>query len=200
PPPPPPPNRYVAEDVKTGLKSTKTKHYQSAMLQTWNKFCFTGGIVDFSMRLPGSAYSGGLWPAAWMLGNLARATYVGSSDFMWPWSFDECDPLSRTSQEISACSQAAHWGMEGLRGRGAPEIDVLEAMPGEATKLPNTKTRKPYISSSYQVSPGVRDGRPSAGALPNPGHWYTGMTYGLNTTLNPFFYGVALTHTPASYT
>ena len=73
-------------------------------------------------------------------------------------------------------------------------------MPGESTTLPNTKITKPYVSSSYQVSPGVRDGRPNTGDFPNPGHWYTGMTYGLNTSLNPFFYGVTLEHKPSSYT
>jgi len=32
-------------------KSSKmTKNYQSAMLQGWNKFCFTGGIVEISAR------------------------------------------------------------------------------------------------------------------------------------------------------
>ena len=36
-----------------------------------------------SVRLPGQAYIGGLWPAMWMMGNLARATYVGSSNNIW---------------------------------------------------------------------------------------------------------------------
>jgi len=27
-----------------------TKHYQSGMVQGWNKFCFTGGIVEISAR------------------------------------------------------------------------------------------------------------------------------------------------------
>ena len=136
----------------------------------------------------------------WLLGNLARATYVGSSDYMWPWSYAKCDPTSQVSQEISSCNNAAHWGMHGGEGRGAPEIDIIEAMPGERTKLPNTKITKPYVSSSLQVSPGVRSGRPNPGALPNPAHWYTGMSYGTNTSLNPFFYGVTLEHTPKAYT
>jgi beta-glucan synthesis-associated protein KRE6 len=61
----------------------KTKNYQSGMVQGWNKFCFTGGIVEISAKLPGNAYVGGLWPAMWLLGNLARATYVGSSNNIW---------------------------------------------------------------------------------------------------------------------
>ena len=66
-----------------GKPSRKTKNYQSGMLQGWNKFCFTGGVVEISARLPGKAYIGGLWPAMWMMGNLARATYVGSSNNIW---------------------------------------------------------------------------------------------------------------------
>jgi beta-glucanase (GH16 family) len=54
---------------------TYTKNYTSAMIQTWNKFCFTGGILELSVELPGPANSGGLWPAAWLMGNLARATF-----------------------------------------------------------------------------------------------------------------------------
>jgi beta-glucanase (GH16 family) len=54
---------------------TYTKNYTSGMIQTWNKFCFTGGILELSVELPGPANSGGLWPAAWLMGNLARATF-----------------------------------------------------------------------------------------------------------------------------
>jgi beta-glucanase (GH16 family) len=103
---------FQFEDVlnQKSTKGTKTKNYQSGMVQGWNKFCFTGGIVELSARfvvislspirwcywlctnvclvrshrrLPGKAYIGGLWPAMWMMGNLARATYVGSSNNIW---------------------------------------------------------------------------------------------------------------------
>ena len=37
-------------------------------------------------------------------------------------------------------------------GRGAPEIDILEAMGGDPGKLPNTPIQRPYVSSSLQVS------------------------------------------------
>jgi beta-glucanase (GH16 family) len=29
------------------------------MIQTWNKFCFTGGILELSIKLPGKSDSGG---------------------------------------------------------------------------------------------------------------------------------------------
>ena len=89
----------VIKDVSYSVHSTEkkdvkreTKNYQAAMVQGWNKFCFTGGIVEISAKLPGRAEIGGLWPAMWLLGNLARATYVGSSNNVWPWSYDECSP------------------------------------------------------------------------------------------------------------
>ncbi|CAN0327518.1 unnamed protein product, partial [Scytosiphon promiscuus] len=64
--------------------------------QTWDKFCFTGGIVEIRAKLPGRYDVGGLWPAMWLMGNLARATYTASSDFLWPWSYNECN---RTTPE-----------------------------------------------------------------------------------------------------
>ena len=108
----------------------KKKHYQSAMVQGWNKFCFTGGIVEIRAKMPGHAAIGGMWPAMWLLGNLARATYVGSSDNVWPWSYIECDRSKQTEQLFSACNRVAHYNFHAHQGRGAPEIDILEAMPG----------------------------------------------------------------------
>jgi hypothetical protein len=86
-----------------------------------------------------------------MLGNLARATYVGSSDFMWPYSYNQCNEETRMSQELNACSKVNHYGMDNGVGRGSPEIDILEGMGGEAGKLPNTHIERPYFSASLQV-------------------------------------------------
>lgn len=36
-----------------------TKNYTSGMIQTWNKFCFTGGVLEMGIDLPGDADSGG---------------------------------------------------------------------------------------------------------------------------------------------
>jgi hypothetical protein len=90
-----------------------------------------------------------------MLGNLARASYVGSSDYMWPYSFSQCDERERKSQEISGCSKVNHYGMAAETGRGAPEIDLIEAMQGDAEKLPSTTIRRPYASCSLQVSKNI---------------------------------------------
>lgn len=172
-------NLYKAFNEKTKKFYSDKKHIQSGMVQSWNKFCITGGIIEFSAKLPGDPSTGGLWPACecinlvsclcvdvaasysircrdtvWLLGNLARATYVGSSDYVWPFSYDICDEENRQSQEVSACSRVGHYGMEIGRGRGAPEIDVIESMQGDRKeKLPHTNVRRPYQSSSLQVGP-----------------------------------------------
>jgi hypothetical protein len=40
------------------------------------------------------------------------------------------------------------------KGRGAPEIDIVEAMPGHA-KMPPSPIEKPYFSTSLQIAPGI---------------------------------------------
>lgn len=87
--------------------------YMSGMLQSWNKFCFTGGYIEVNVSLPGSSnVTGGscsrshrpadrvsltlrprtgFWPGAWTLGNLARAGYGATTDGTWPYSYSTCD-------------------------------------------------------------------------------------------------------------
>lgn len=187
---------FMAYDKDPSKKAKKiTKHYQSGMLQGWNKFCFTGGVVEVSAKLPGDSDIGGLWPAMWLLGNLARATYVGSSDNVWPWSYDTCSRSLQKQQEISACNVVNHFDLFSRKGRGAPEIDILEAMPGKEV-LKKTPINRPYFSASLQTSPGVpNDGsRPDTGSSPvHTRKWYhDGLAYGENTSLNIFFYGTKL--------
>ncbi|KAL3772837.1 hypothetical protein ACHAW5_009514 [Stephanodiscus triporus] len=194
-------NLYKAFDEDKGTYFADAKHVQSGMVQGWNKFCMTGGIIEFSAKLPGDPSTGGLWPALWMLGNLARATYVGSSNYIWPYSYNRCDEKNRFSQKISACSKVGHFGMEPGVGRGSPEIDILEAMMGSPEMLPSTNITRPYFSSSLQIAPGYDGVRPTMGKMPKTDHWYEGLEYGSNKTqLNPFFYGVTLEHKPVQYT
>ena len=56
-------NSYMAFNEKTKKFYADKKYVQSAMLQSWNKFCFIGGIIEFSAKLPGHPEKGGLWPA-----------------------------------------------------------------------------------------------------------------------------------------
>jgi len=189
------PTRFESAEDKKGFveMTTRTKPYASGMVQGWGKFCFTGGIMEVRARLPGKGHVGGLWPAMWLLGALARATYVGSTDWMWPWSYDKCDRAQQPKQEINACEPNPHFGLKPHTGRGAPEIDLLEAMPGTGTMGYNLK--KPYFSASYQVAPGKATDRPIEGKRPRKGQWYEkGLEYGNNASVNAFFYGEELAH------
>lgn len=91
-------------------------------------------------------------------------------------------------QLISACNPHPHYGMNAYTGRGAPEIDLLEAMPGKRP-LPPSKVGIPYFSSSLQMSPGVEMNRPGNGGVPMPGQWYDDLEYGSNSSQNIWFFG-----------
>lgn len=56
-------NSYKAFNEKTKKFYADKKYVQSGMVQSWNKFCITGGIIEFSAKLPGDPSVGGLWPA-----------------------------------------------------------------------------------------------------------------------------------------
>jgi len=155
--------------------------FRSAMLQSWNKFCFTGGVVEFRARQP---RGGGYWPALWLFGNLGRAVYQNSNTGLWPWSYSECDadlqlPPTDPPQRISACDDhdLELEGLNPFQGRGATELDVLEGAitnSGEAS----------YVVGSLQLSPGIPPYfRPPMFGFPlknNGGasEWYAGLTFG----------------------
>ncbi len=61
-------------------KPTHDLPWQGGMMATWNKFCFTGGLLEASVTLPGANDVAGLWPAVWAMGNLGRAGYGASLD------------------------------------------------------------------------------------------------------------------------
>ncbi|PNW74802.1 hypothetical protein CHLRE_12g509200v5 [Chlamydomonas reinhardtii] len=119
--------------------------YTSGMLQGWNKFCFTGGYMEARLKLPGDDVHGGFWPAIFTLGNLGRAGYLRSTDGMWPFSYDTCDrnavaqqPWSdHVGQRINACNST--------KGRGAPEIDLLEVGVWQS--------KNPQLSTSLAIAP-----------------------------------------------
>lgn len=132
----------------------ETKYFKSGMVQSWNKFCFTGGIIEVDMIVPGHPYIGGLWPAVWMLGNLGRATYEASTNNIWPWSFNKCDRRLQPKQDISACNEQNHFGLHPFEGRGATEIDIIEVMTGDSKgffKSTNPGVALPYADMTLQV-------------------------------------------------
>ncbi|KZV83153.1 glycoside hydrolase family 16 protein [Exidia glandulosa HHB12029] len=76
-------------------------NFMGGMVSTWNKFCFTGGMVLASVSLPGSPKLSGLWPAVWTMGNLGRAGYGASLEGMWPYQgYDECDKGTLANQTL----------------------------------------------------------------------------------------------------
>ena len=144
------------------------------------------------MALPGKHNVGGLWPAFWLLGNLARHTYVGSSEHIWPWSSpSKCNEQFQSAQLISACDRIQHYGLHKGIGRGAPEIDIFEVQPGNIKantgEFLKMSVGQPFMSTSYQVAPGLVP--PGKGWWPAPGQWYDNLTGGVNTSLNIVFYG-----------
>jgi len=165
--------------------------FKSAMLQTWNKFCFTGGILEYRARMP---EGGGYWPALWAFGNLGRAVYQDSNTGLWPWSYDQCDsrgfnlPPTDPPQRISACDDhdLEKEGLHGFQGRGATELDVLE---GAVT---NTGLHS-YAVGSLQLSPGIPPYfRPPLFGFPTksgPGSWYSGLMFGPDGSPNNGWYG-----------
>ena len=86
-------------------------------MSTWNKFCFTGGLVETAVSLPGLSNVAGLWPAVWAMGNLGRAGYGASLDGMvsftnslgrdytdvsqWPYTYDACDVGTAPNQTVN---------------------------------------------------------------------------------------------------
>jgi len=71
-----------ALQVTLSRKNTHGMNYQGGMMSTWNTFCFTGGLIEVSVRLPGVNDIMGLWPAVWTMGNLGRAGYGATLDGM----------------------------------------------------------------------------------------------------------------------
>jgi hypothetical protein len=178
-----------SKDVLGPVKMTK--NYTSAMIQTWNKFCFAGGVLEMSIMLPGDSNSGGLWPAFWLMGNLARATFEDTTTYVWPWSYDKCGDIDHLAdkQKINACDKNPGYGFNPRQGRGAPEIDIFEVMPGH--EMPKEGDVKAFLSSSLQVSPGIPKGkRPLNGEMPNSSQiWYNDLRIGDGGEYNYGFWG-----------
>jgi beta-glucanase (GH16 family) len=132
---------------------------RSGMLNSWNHLCFKGGIFEVSVSLPGPAGYPGLWPGAWTMGNLGRPGYLSTTDGMWPYTYQACDVgitpnqsspdgLSKLpGQRLSSCTCDGEDHPTPGRGRGAPEIDIIEAGSTYSPRL------LPIATQSYQVAP-----------------------------------------------
>ncbi|TMW65146.1 hypothetical protein Poli38472_009313 [Pythium oligandrum] len=196
-------------------------HYRAAMVQSWNKFCFQGGMLEVRSQLPGAVsknsgnpdLKGGpsapvetieyypTWPGIWMLGNLGRAIFSASTNRMWPFSYDKCDPdvFEPSNQRISACNKNPGFGLNPGQGRGAPEIDLLEGggkdvssslqiapgMPMDFRLFPLDKTETGGGGCMYTgtcTTPGANHPGVPTAVYNKRGHksWYQGLRYGAN--------------------
>ncbi|KAI9596759.1 beta-glucan synthesis-associated [Syncephalis fuscata] len=160
---------YIPEQASTSngslritieKKKVGNQDYASAMLQTWNKFCFRGGYLEARISLPGSPTVPALWPAVWTMGNLGRAGYGGSTDGLWPYSYNTCDAGVQRNQSLT---NGLSW-LPGQRlnkclcsdqdtpspgvGRSAPELDLLEGAGGDGGNNGGGT-----ISQSHQFGP-----------------------------------------------
>ncbi|KAJ8594833.1 beta-glucan synthesis-associated [Rhizopogon salebrosus TDB-379] len=109
----------IAEREKNNLS------YTSALVSSWNKFCFTGGMVLVSVSLPGTNDISGLWPAVWTMGNLGRVGYGASLEGTWPYSYDSCDVGTMPNQTLNGGPPAALANGDPYNG------DVLSYLPGQ---------------------------------------------------------------------
>lgn len=132
--------------------------YRSAMVQSWNKLCFTQGIVVISANLPNYGHIVGLWPGLWTMGNLGRPGYLSTTEGVWPYTYESCDagitPNQSSpdgisflpGQRLNACTCKGEDHPSPGIGRGAPEIDIIE---GSVDGVIKTGT----ASLSFQVAP-----------------------------------------------
>ncbi|KGQ98069.1 beta-glucan synthesis-associated protein KRE6 [Candida albicans P87] len=137
--------------------------YRSGMVQSWNQLCYTQGHLEISARLPNYGNVTGLWPGLWSMGNLGRPGYLGSTDGVWPYSYDSCDagitPNQSSpdgisylpGQRLNKCTCPGELHPNRGVGRGAPEIDVIE---GEVmTDSSGKKENCGVASQSLQLAP-----------------------------------------------
>lgn len=161
-------------------KITHNLNFQSGMLQSWNKFCFQGGYIEFSMKMPGSPSTSGYWPGLWLMGNLARPGYAGSTDGMWPYSYASCDAgILRNQTWVNGTGPEGAIHSTGTYSVGG-QVSFLSGMrspsctcPGEDHPGPNVNVARSspeldileaqiqnhqgvshgYASQSYQIAP-----------------------------------------------
>ncbi|TVY82788.1 putative beta-glucan synthesis-associated protein [Lachnellula suecica] len=154
--------------------------YRSGMLNSWNQMCFKGGVFEVSVSLAGPAGVPGLWPGAWTMGNLGRPGYKSTTDGVWPYTYNSCDVgitpnqsdasgLSHLpGQRLNSCTCKGQDHPSAGTGRGAPEIDILEASVD-----PNNRIG--VVTQSFQVAPFDNFYRPNNDFMAIPNYETTQM-------------------------
>lgn len=132
--------------------------YRSGMVHSWNRMCFTQGIMEVSVKLPHRGNVSGLWPGMWSMGNLGRPGYMATTEGVWPYSYEACDAgitANQSSpdgisflpgQKLSSCTCPGEDHPNPGTGRGAPEIDIFEGAM-------DTNIGVGVASQSLQVAP-----------------------------------------------
>lgn len=139
-------------------------NYRSGMVQSWNRLCFKGGLIEASISLPGRGDIVGFWPGFWTMGNLGRAGYASTTEGMWPYSYwDKCDHGITKNQsqtdglsflpgmKLPACTCRGEDHPTPGKSRSAPEIDALEATV--AAIGPDHSNMVGSVSQSVQMAP-----------------------------------------------
>ncbi|KAK7060394.1 hypothetical protein VNI00_001159 [Paramarasmius palmivorus] len=126
-------------------KQTHGLDYQGGMIASWNKFCFTGGLLEASVQLPDASNVVGMWPAVWALGNLGRAGYGATLDGLWPYTYDSCDVGTAPNQTINGQPVAA-------------TIDGYEDANYALSYLPGQRLSRCTCSDSVHPGPQHSDG------------------------------------------
>lgn len=151
-------------------------NYRSGMVQSWNQMCFTGGLLEASISLPGQGDVQGFWPGFWAMGNLGRPGYAATTDGMWPYSYDNiCDPGITANQSsndgisyqpgmrLPACTCAGQDHPTPGKSRSAPELDVIEATVSPLG--PDNTDMTGVVSQSCQLAPFDIWYQPNTGTL-----------------------------------
>ncbi|KIY65569.1 glycoside hydrolase family 16 protein [Cylindrobasidium torrendii FP15055 ss-10] len=138
--------------ITLSQKETHDLHYEGGMMSTWNKFCFTDGLVEANVQLPGANNVVGLWPAVWTMGNLGRAGFGASLEGMWPYTYDACDVGTAPNQTIGGKPVAAMthgWDDANYRLSFLPGQRLSRCTcPGESHPGPIHKSDKTYVGRS----------------------------------------------------
>ncbi|KAJ7267489.1 glycoside hydrolase family 16 protein [Mycena rebaudengoi] len=167
-----------ALEVTLSAKSSHNLSYEGGLVTSWNKFCFTGGLIVTAVTLPGANNIHGLWPAVWTMGNLGRAGYGASLDGTWPYTYDACDVGTLPNQTRNGLPESA-------RTSGDPKEPALGALsfqpgqrlsrctcPGESHPGPVHKDGSYVGRSAPEIDifeAQVEDGR--GGSVSQSGQW-----------------------------
>lgn len=183
-------------------------NFQSAMLQSWNKLCFQGGYIEFAIIQPGSHSTQGYWPGAWIFGNLARPGYLGTTDGMWPYTYQGCDTgilANQTNADggpVQAVHSTAQYASKGqlskLPGMRLPSCTCSgEDHPGPSVKIGRSAPEIDVLEAQIQSKGGVKDAYASQSMQIAPydeSYFWTNTTpaatiHGDNTEINTYVGG-----------